>query len=214
MLVSIIIPCYNAERFVTSALESALNQTYRNIEVIAVDDGSTDNSFGVLEKYKSRIILIKQTNQGGNVARNKGLEHAKGELIKFLDADDVLYENAIEEQIKSYHQLQDDSNKVVYGEVDFIDENGKIIRRNKQPKFADDNQLVVLIEKAIITSSPLYLKKHLEEVGGLNNTLKGNQEHELNLRLALSGKKFIYFPFSINIYPDSWLNKYNDIKVF
>ena len=84
--ISVIIPCYNAERYIQEAIESVLTQAYPEIEIIVVDDGSKDSSIEKLTPYLDRIILIKQENAGACVARNRGLEVATGELIKFLDA--------------------------------------------------------------------------------------------------------------------------------
>lgn len=98
-LVSAIIPNYNYARYVGEAVESALGQTYPNIEVIVVDDGSTDNSLEVLEKYRDRIKIIEQKNSGVCVARNRGVAESKGEYVAFLDADDVWLPEKIELQI-------------------------------------------------------------------------------------------------------------------
>lgn len=98
-LVSAIIPNYNYARYVGEAVESALGQTYPNIEVIVVDDGSTDNSLEVLEQYRDRIKIIEQKNSGVCVARNRGVAESTGEYIAFLDADDVWLPEKIEKQV-------------------------------------------------------------------------------------------------------------------
>lgn len=87
-LISVIMPCYNAERFVAEAVDSVLNQTYPNVELVVVEDGSTDDSLGVLRKYGQSIRLLTQRNTGPDVARNFGLTHAQGQFVAFLDADD------------------------------------------------------------------------------------------------------------------------------
>ena len=89
-LVSILIPCYNAERWVGQAIESALAQTWPNKEVIVVDDGSTDGSLEVIKSFGDRIKWETGPNRGGNVARNRLLELSHGEWIQYLDADDYL----------------------------------------------------------------------------------------------------------------------------
>lgn len=103
-LVSIIIPVYNKALFVREALESALGQTYHNVELVLVDDGSTDGSFEILReyiaKYPDKIQLIDQENQGVSVATNVGIAAAKGEYIQFLDADDLMSSCKIEKQIQ------------------------------------------------------------------------------------------------------------------
>ena len=97
-LVSVIIPVYNCEDFLAEAIESVLAQTYRPIEVIVVDDGSTDQSADIARSYKE-IQYIYQPNQGAAVARNTGLAAAQGEFIAFLDADDVWLPNKLEVQV-------------------------------------------------------------------------------------------------------------------
>ena len=99
-LVSVIMPLYNAEKYVGEAIESVINQTYTNWELIIVNDGSTDNSLGVALKYQSeKIKVFTQENKGASAARNYGLREAKGDYIQFLDADDVISANKLEEQL-------------------------------------------------------------------------------------------------------------------
>lgn len=95
-LVSVIIPTYNYARYVKKAVQSCLEQSYDNVEVIVVDDGSTDETSTVLAGLGKKITVIYQHNQGVSVARNTGLKNAEGEFITFLDADDYLTEDSIE----------------------------------------------------------------------------------------------------------------------
>lgn len=95
-LVSIIIPCYNAERYLEATLQSALAQTYLNCEIIVIDDGSTDDSIKILKKYEHQIRWETGPNQGACKARNRGLALAQGEYIQFLDADDLLHPEKIQ----------------------------------------------------------------------------------------------------------------------
>lgn len=100
-LVSIIMPLYNAEKYVEEAIQSIINQTYQNWELIIVNDGSTDNSQFVAERFESdKIKVITQKNKGASAARNLGLKVSKGEYIQFLDADDLLSNNKIEVQVR------------------------------------------------------------------------------------------------------------------
>ena len=86
--ISVLMPCYNAEKYIREAIDSVLNQSYQDVELIVIDDGSTDNSKNILGNYHDRITVLEQSNQGPYPARNLGLKHAKGEFISFLDADD------------------------------------------------------------------------------------------------------------------------------
>jgi len=99
-LVSIIIPVYNAEKHIQQCINSVLAQTWKNIEVIIVDDSSTDGSLAIAKRYENRRFkILTQPNKGASAARNSGLKEAKGEYIQFLDADDLLSSNKIESQI-------------------------------------------------------------------------------------------------------------------
>src|SRR5690606_2283060 len=105
-LVSIIIPCYNAEKYVAEAIQSALDQTYPNCEVIVIDDGSTDGSLEVIQSFGDKIRCETGPNKGGCAARNRGLELAKGEWIQFLDADDLISVEKIERQMEQAMRLR------------------------------------------------------------------------------------------------------------
>jgi len=100
-LVSILIPCYNAEKYLRDTISSILNQTWKNIELIIVDDGSKDRSVEVASSFADpRIKVIKQTNQGASAARNRAYRESQGEFIQHLDADDFLSPEKIEEQVR------------------------------------------------------------------------------------------------------------------
>jgi len=100
LLVSIIIPVYNAEKFLQDAIQSAVDQTWVEKEIIIIDDGSTDGSLAIAKSFESENVKIfSQTNKGASAARNKGIREARGEYIQFLDADDLLSANKIEAQM-------------------------------------------------------------------------------------------------------------------
>ena len=104
-LVSIIIPVYNAEKYLSETIKSAINQTWENKEIIIIDDGSTDQSFFIAKSYENDWIKVfHQENKGASSARNYGLRQAKGEYIQFLDADDLLNQDKIEIQVKLLQQ--------------------------------------------------------------------------------------------------------------
>lgn len=110
-LVSIIVPVYNTESYLEKCLNSILNQTYKNIEVIIIDDGSTDNSYKILQEFQNkdkRIILLQQDNSGQGVARNKGIEVSKGKYIFFVDSDDKVTENMVEEMVLEIEKTNSD----------------------------------------------------------------------------------------------------------
>ena len=114
--ISIIIPVYNVEKYLSRCLESVINQSYKNIEIIIVNDGSTDNSFDICNKYKKkdkRVILIDQNNQGLSGARNTGLKHATGEYICFIDSDDYVEKDYVEYLYKLIVKDDYDLNSIV-----------------------------------------------------------------------------------------------------
>ena len=110
-LVSVIIPAYNSEKVIERCLKSLIEQTLKNIEIIVVDDGSTDGTYSIVDKYVEEYEIIKcisQTNQGAGAARNKGLANAMGEFIGFVDADDYVMPTMFEELYKEIVQTDSD----------------------------------------------------------------------------------------------------------
>lgn len=113
--VSIIVPIYNSEKFLKKCLDSLINQTYKNIEIVCVNDGSKDNSLEILKDYKSkdnRVVVIDKENEGVSIARNTGIQKATGEYITFVDSDDWVDEDFIE---KLYTALKEQNVEVVRG---------------------------------------------------------------------------------------------------
>ncbi len=110
-LISVIIPAYNAKDYLRECLDSVCNQSYSNLEIICINDGSTDNTQQIMQDYAQqdpRITVISQQNQGLSVSRNNGVERAQGAYIFFLDSDDTIEPNAIETLYKRAHQTQTD----------------------------------------------------------------------------------------------------------
>ena len=126
-LVSVIVPLYNAEKYIEETMESILNQTYKNIEIVIVDDGSKDQSSSIVKnfkkKYPEQIKYILQENQGVSVARNTGIENANGEYISFHDSDDLWHSTKIEKQMESMHK--NNMNACYCGYMNFYEETGE-----------------------------------------------------------------------------------------
>ena len=125
-LVSVIIPVYNSEKFLVECLDSILTQSYRDIEIIAVDDGSTDTSSGILERYSDKINIISQKNQGLASALNLGISKMKGSWFKWFSPDDVMYSNTIETLIDETKNHSD--NTIIYSNWNIIDDTGNTLR--------------------------------------------------------------------------------------
>jgi len=134
-LVSVVIPVYNSEKFLVESIESVLNQTYENIEIITIDDGSTDSSSDILQRYSDKIIVLSQKNQGLASALKAGIDKMNGKWFKWFSPDDVLYHNAIEVLVNEIKKLP--VNTIVYSNWELIDENGKKIRNFSESNYND-----------------------------------------------------------------------------
>ena len=125
-LVSVIVPVYNSEEYIAENLLSILNQTHENLEVIMVDDGSTDNSKKIIKDIAfkdSRVRYIFQKNQGAPTARNNGLRHARGDFLYFIDSDDRISNQAVSNMLKSF---SDTGSDMVIGQYQNMDEKGRL----------------------------------------------------------------------------------------
>ncbi|MBU4580269.1 glycosyltransferase [Patescibacteria group bacterium] len=153
-MISVIIPVYNAERYLRQCLESIINQNYKNIEAILTDDGSTDDSGRMCDEYAfkdKRVTVIHTDNKGPAAARNKGIENSKGEFIFFIDADDFIDSDALSLLIESYNKHKAD---IIIGDFKKI-KNG-IIEKKENISLLSDK---LLTNQDIIDYSRLYLKK-------------------------------------------------------
>lgn len=191
-IVSIIIPCFNSESYIAECIESVIEQDYENIEVIVVDDGSTDNSAEIISKYKD-VSLYKQENSGACVARNYGLSKSNGKYIKFLDSDDFLEIGVIKKQVEQAEDL--DNNTIVYGDYYLLRGRKKKIQNTFLNK---SEQTALLIVNDILTATPLHRKWMLEKVEGFDERFKNGQEWNLHVRLSSEG--FIFHHINLPIY--------------
>jgi glycosyltransferase involved in cell wall biosynthesis len=200
-LVSIIIPCYNNQSFIENAIASAINQTYNNIEIIVIDDGSTDGSLEIIKGFGDKIYWETGKNRGAPLARNRGLELAKGEYIKFLDADDVLLPDCLEKQVTQASKLLPDSKAIVYGDAIWVDQyNQPIPSYPLRPRQADEDNIAHILANSPLTSCPLHKREYLLAIGGFDPSLPRGQEYDLHLRLVLCGVEFVYYPGSVYQY--------------
>jgi len=134
-LVSVIIPIYNSEKFLGETISSVLNQTYDNVEILAIDDGSTDDSLKILKKYDNKIKIISQKNQGLARSLNSALKEISGKWFKWMSPDDVLYPEAIDELVNQAKQLSE--NSIVYSNWELVDENNKKLRDFEESNYND-----------------------------------------------------------------------------
>ncbi len=186
-LVSVIIPAYNAEMHIGETIESVLNQTHSNLEVIVVDDGSTDKTSSLVEgfcKRDSRLKLFNQKNSGVSIARNAGFAASKGSFIAFLDADDLWTTKDVELKLKKFSS--DATLGLVHSDTQVIDKHS-----NKKPEFYQgeegyllDNLLLGQREWVTGPSGSLVKREVVEAVGGFDSDLSNNADQEFFFRVA------------------------------
>ncbi|MBL8227495.1 MAG: glycosyltransferase [Bryobacterales bacterium] len=183
--VSILIPCYNAERWIGQAIESALSQTWPQCELLVVDDGSTDASVSVVKSFGTRVRLERSNHAGGNAARNRLLDRASGEWVQYLDADDYLLPEKVARDMEFLALTRCDG---VCSPVILRDE-----QTGKETPFPFEEPLDLTyqyIRWGRIQTSGLLLRRHaLKDAGGWKEDQPCCQEHEMLLRMMLAGKQ-------------------------
>jgi glycosyltransferase involved in cell wall biosynthesis len=193
-LVSVIVPCYNNEVFVGEAIKSALRQEYRPKEIIVVDDGSSDGSVQNIKSFGERVRWKRTPNRGAAAARNEGLRMANGELVKFLDADDLLADGVLRRQV---YQIQEKckGNQIPFGEYGSINKKGNRKKKKNYHRFDDEKEISILdiLKEIIQTSAPLHRQSRLLEVGGFDEDMWKQNEYDLHIRLHAAGVRFRYF---------------------
>lgn len=194
MLVSIIIPCYNSEEFISDCLNSCLNQTHQDIEIICVNDGSVDSTEEIilefLSKHQGKITLESQSNAGACSARNKGIKMAKGKYFQFLDADDALKPDKITSDISL---LQKHSHPdLLIGTYTKTEIDGKELL--VEPAESNGNWLNLFQGKMGITSANLFKRELFTELQvSWNEKLKSSQEYDVLFQcLKLNSIKLVY----------------------
>jgi len=195
-LVSVIIPTFNREDLIIESIRSVYMQTYKPIECLIVDDGSTDNTIVVIKKLQRelnsenfKILLIEQTNSGAPSARNNGILNASGEFFQFLDSDDLLYPEKIKDQVAVLQNQKEVDG--VYGDWNHgTTEEYVLIKGEKW----EDTVSQFYGGRVIHTLSFLFRRQIVERIGPWDEALKRNQEVDFNLRGALVGGKFEYLP--------------------
>jgi glycosyltransferase involved in cell wall biosynthesis len=209
-LVSVIIPCFNASRFLAEAIESVLAQTHRNIELIVVDDGSTDDSIEIVRSFGERVRSeALPHNQGVNFARNRGVELARGEFLQFLDSDDLLRP----EKIARSFEVFDDDVDVVFSGVEAFGDAGVsrdlpapsgwygVMRRwlgrapgSEQVVFDPAFPAEFFVRQGAQTAQLLHRRAHYLRTGGFDRQLFEMDDYEFHFRVALAGTRFRRIP--------------------
>jgi glycosyltransferase involved in cell wall biosynthesis len=194
-MVSVIIPCHNCESFIERAVNSVVTQSFKDVEIILVENNSTDNTFHALIDQQCRfpelIQVFREHKKGAPAARNLGLRHAKGTWIQFLDADDEILPDKLYKQLKVAAETNAD---VIAGEctLKYQNEDKEVIRRT------DNNIWKGLITSNLgITSSNLWRTSSLLRVNGWDEDLSSSQEYDLLFRL-LKSKAMVSVDKSMN----------------
>jgi glycosyltransferase involved in cell wall biosynthesis len=180
---SVIIPSYNRSAFVKDAIESVLRQSYRQFEVIVVDDGSTDDTEEALKPYRDQIIFLTQQNRGPSAARNLGAYHAQGAYLAFLDSDDTWFESTLQ----TYHDITiEHVPTLILGAAT----HDPVVTRCKEPYQASGfkyfpDYLAACEHVSFVSASIIVVRRrefHL--IGGFDESLSAAEDHDLVLRLA------------------------------
>lgn len=207
-IVSVIIPCFNAEKWIKEAIDSCLNQRYPAIEIIVIDDGSNDNSLEIIKSYRDQIKWETGPNRGGNYARNRGFALSKGEYIQYLDADDYILPKKIENQVRF---LEDTGADVVYSDWRHQRHlpNGRIILEDiKVSGIQADILESLLADWWVSPACLLFTRASVEKTGGWDENLKAGQDRDFFISVVMAGANVVYQAGCDSIY-----RRYGNITV-
>jgi glycosyltransferase involved in cell wall biosynthesis len=210
-LVSVIIPTYNRAHVVGEAIDSVLAQSYAHIEIIVVDDGSTDETLGRLHSYRDKIRVAQQANAGPAAARNRGIAIARGELIAFLDSDDIWLPPKIERQVNLMARAGESvpcclcniMMKWKSGDRASFDIS------SLQPSFEEGvwlNPDEVLSTRFVLFNQGIIIRRHvLDKIGAFDESIRYLEDYEFPLRLSLEGS-WAYIGTPLVVWRESMTN--------
>jgi glycosyltransferase involved in cell wall biosynthesis len=187
-LISVIVPAFNAEKYIAETLRSITRQTYREIEVIVVDDGSTDGTVPLVEAaitQDARISLLRSAHRGVSSARNLGIAKARGELLAPIDADDLWTSDKLQRQFELLRNSEPDTG-VVYCWAAGIDDDGKIVLPVWNASRARGDVLHEIVQSGILScgSTPLIRKQYALQAGGFDEALPLSEDWKFYTALA------------------------------
>ncbi|MGL6247917.1 MAG: glycosyltransferase family 2 protein [Culicoidibacterales bacterium] len=209
-LVSVIMPVYNVQKYLAKAINSVLEQTYQNFEIIIVDDGSPDQSYDIAKKYQkqdSRIVVVQKENGGLSDARNYGMKFAKGEYLYFFDSDDTIESNLLELVVKSANQKQSD---IIYFGYNVVVEDSMqniVSTRKILPDINSNDQMVLdysndnFYQLLGYAWNKLYKKSFIDKHGFIfQKGLSLVEDIEFNQRVFGKTNEISYCPFALYNY--------------
>ncbi|MGB3405555.1 MAG: glycosyltransferase [Microcoleaceae cyanobacterium] len=190
-LISVIIPVYNGETTICETIQSVLNQTYSNFELLIINDGSTDNTLEMISSFEdSRIQVFSYENAGQGASRNRGLKQAKGEYVSFIDADDLWTVEKLEDQITALQQYPEAA--VAYSWTDYVTELGEFISHAPQRLYQGNVYARLLLSDFIGSGSNVLIRKSaILELNGFDQSLPPAEDWDMWLRLAAR------YPFTV-----------------
>jgi GT2 family glycosyltransferase len=199
-LASIIIPTYNQAAYIQATIDSALSQTYRDVEVIVVDDGSTDETSERLKDYRNKIHCLRQNNKGPSAARNLGFRASKGDYILFLDSDDLLSPDMIATHVET--QLANPIIGLTYSRWKQIDPSGTKILGEISPIKPEGDLIQALLRRKLFFygSATVMRRECLEKVGLFDESLSWGEDVDMWLRIAQAGFSFGFVDRTLTSY--------------
>jgi len=177
-LVSIVIPAYNAEKTVIETLESVINQVYKNIEVIVINDGSTDNTFNIVQEFASahsNIKVFSKSNEGLPETRNYGFQYVSGEYLVFLDADDLLDATYVSSCIKEYHNNS---------QLDIVHTQTQLFERETGVLQSEDYSKEAILRTNCFTATAMMKSSNFKAIGLYDTNLKFAEDWEMWIRMT------------------------------
>ncbi len=192
-LISVITPTYNRADFIGEAVESVLAQTYPHFELLIVDDGSTDNTPEVLQRFNEdeRVRLFRQENQGQSIARNVALAEAKGDFICFLDSDNYWPREKLEQQLRIFEQSPEVD--VLYGDNVIINETGEETSRKNMARHSGRIAAQMIRDNCVAMNTTMARRRCFDEMGGMSGKRRVADDYDLWLRFSAT-YEFRYEP--------------------
>lgn len=183
-LVTVVMPCYNAAEYIAEAIDSVLHQSYPHVELIVVDDGSTDDSVAVVQRYQERLRLIQQPNKGASAARNRGIVSGTGEYLAFLDADDFWHPDFLARMIEA---LRSSDAVLAYCGWQIIERDGRGHAPFIPPDYENERKHYSLLSNASLwpIHGMLTFRRVVMDVGMFDEGLPACEDYDLWLRLAM-----------------------------